>query len=379
MRVEQCEWGEEGGWSCVSSLRHGDVAQLVLVFGEREAFARADALASLQARYPAAEILGCSSAGQIFDRTSSSAPLVATAISFEATRVCCRDTALASTEDSHDAGERLAEKLCAAGEALSHVFVLSDGLRVNGSALVRGLAGALPAGVGITGGLSADGERFASTLLCLNGRTTEGMVAAAGFYGTRLKVGAGSLGGWDPFGPERLVTRSRGNVLLELDGRSALQLYRLYLGDHAAEMPASALLFPLSLRTANGARLVRTVLAVDDREASMTFAGDIPEGAYARLMKTSHERLIEGAAGAARASLDALGGPAELALLVSCVGRRLVLKQRTEEEVDSVRAVLGERAVLAGFYAYGEIAPAPPASFCELHNQTMTVTAFSER
>jgi hypothetical protein len=202
-----------------------------------------------------------------------------------------------------------------------------------------------------------------------------------GLYGSRLKVGFGSLGGWDSFGPDRLITKSKANVLYELDGQSALGLYKQYLGEHAKGLPATGLLFPLSIRTQSGeTAVVRTILSVDEAEQSMTFAGEIPEGAYARLMKANFDRLIDGATGAARTSEQALGpGSAELALLISCVGRKLVLKQRVEEEVEAVRDVLGEGTTLAGFYSYGEISPFAPGARCELHNQTMTITALSER
>ncbi|MBX7116491.1 MAG: FIST C-terminal domain-containing protein, partial [Myxococcaceae bacterium] len=62
----------------------------------------------------------------------------------------------------------------------------------------------------------------------------------------------------------------------------------------------------------------------------------------------------------------------------SCVGRRSVLKQRTEEETEAVREVLGPKPVLTGFYSYGELAPVTRGARCQLHNQTMTVTTFSE-
>jgi hypothetical protein len=209
----------------------------------------------------------------------------------------------------------------------------------------------------------------------------EGRIAAVGFYGSRLQVGCGSMGGWDAFGPERLVTRSRGNVLYELDGRSALALYTEYLGEHAAGLPASGLLFPLSVRFGDdGPGIVRTILAVDPVEGTMTFAGDVPEGAYARLMKANFERLIEGATGAANRCSESLGAsPPDLAILISCVGRKLVLKQRIEEEVEGVRDVLGREATLTGFYSYGEISPFTPTAPCELHNQTMTITTLTER
>ena len=194
-------------------------------------------------------------------------------------------------------------------------------------------------------------------------------------------MGYGSVGGWDAFGPERLVTKAQGNVLFELDGKPALELYKRYLGDHAAALPASALLFPLSLRAPGSSQaVVRTILGVDEREGFMTFAGDLPMGSSVRLMRSNFDRLIDGATEAAKTGLRGLGDDEPgLAILVSCVGRKLMLKQRIEEEVESVQEVLGPGALLCGFYSYGEIAPFVSDSRCELHNQTMSLTLLSER
>ena len=263
------------------------------------------------------------------------------------------------------------------------MFVLSDGLKVNGTELVRGLTSKLPEGVGLTGGLSGDGTRFGHTLVYSGGSVSEGRIMALGFYGDQLRIGYGSKGGWDSFGPERKVTKSCGNILYELDGRSALALYKEYLGEHAAGLPASGLLFPISLRGDDGQPgVVRTILAVNDQDQSMTFAGDVPEGTYVRLMRANVERLVDGASGAAknathRASDPLLKTP-DLAILVSCVGRKLVLAQRIEEEVEAVRDVVGADATLTGFYSYGEIGPFSATAKCELHNQTMTVTTLTE-
>jgi hypothetical protein len=254
-------------------------------------------------------------------------------------------------------------------------------LRVNGSDLVKGLISHLPPQVSLTGGLSGDGERFKETLVLWDDPPERDAIAALGLYGGHLRVGYGSLGGWDSFGPERLITRSKANVLYELDGKSALALYKKYLGEHAKELPAAGLLFPLSLRTKEGETgVVRTILGIDEKEQSMVFAGNVPQGAYARLMKANFDRLIDGSIGAARTSYEAIGSSCpDLAILISCVGRKLVLKQRIEEEVEGVREVMGAQTILAGFYSYGEISPFIPGAKCELHNQTMTVTTFSEK
>jgi len=379
MRVEQRSWSQAAGWEVRPGPQQTPAPQLVLFFGARSALADQSALGVLHDAYPAAHFVGCSTAGEICGTEVSDGKIIATAIEFEhtAVRTACR--ALVDAPGSFGTGEALARDLVHDG--LVHVFVLAEGLKVNGSELVGGLRQGLPADVAVTGGLAGDGDRFQQTVVSCDGETVDGAVAVVGFYGDRLRIGYGSMGGWDSFGPDRLVTRSVGNVLYELDGRSALSLYKSYLGPHAKGLPSSGLLFPLSLRGEPGSpRIVRTILGVDEAAGSLIFAGDVPEGAYAQLMKANVDRLIDGAHGAAGACHEALGRSApDLAVLISCVGRKLVLKQRVEEEIESVRDVLGAAARLTGFYSYGEIAPFLASTKCELHNQTMTITTFAER
>ncbi len=375
MKIEQSRWTSSGGWAPGLRSRELSDARLVLAFGAGDLL-RAR-YAELREAYPVARLLGCSTAGEILGASVEDETVVATAVDFKSTTIRGVMSRVDDLEHSRAAGGMLARELV--GEGLVHVFVVSDGLSVNGSELVKGIVEGLPSGIGVTGGLAGDGPRFKRTLSFLDSPPDTGMVAAIGFYGTRLKVGYGSFGGWDPFGVEWEITRSRGSVLYELDGQSALELYRTFLGDHAAGLPATGLLFPLSLRIPDArGPIVRTLLAVDEKEGSLTFAGDVPRGSYARFMKANFNRLVEGAARAAQDSLVGFGGAPNLAILISCVGRKLVLKQRIEEEIDAVRNVLGDRTAVAGFYSYGELAPFAPLGPCELHNQTMTITTFAE-
>lgn len=378
MRIEQEIWTQTGTTPS-PALTAGQQPQLVLAFAAPELVRDPSTWRKLRTRWPLATIVAGSTAGEIAGTRVLEDSLVATAIEFEKTQIRCARVALTEGDSSAAVGALLAARL--AGETLRHVFVLSDGLKVNGSALVRGLAGSLPPSVSITGGLCGDGSRFGRTYVGLDTVADAECVVGVGFYGNGLQVGLASLGGWDPFGPERRVTRSEGNELFELDGAPALALYQKYLGEHAAGLPSSGLLFPLTVRAEReDAGVVRTILAVDRERGSLTFAGDVPVGHYARLMRANFDRLVEGAAGAARLSDEAVGsGTAELGILVSCVGRKLVLKQRVEEEVEAVRGVLGPAAVVAGFYSYGEISPFTPGARCELHNQTMTITTLAER
>ncbi len=375
MKTTQCQWIHEKGWQPVVA---DPAATLVLVFGTG-AVLDAARCAELRVMFPSAALVGCTTAGEILDERVYDDSVVATAISFADTCVRVEHADVTDAAASREAGRSLGTRLMAPD--LVHVLVFSDGLVVNGSELAAGLRDSLPGGVAVTGGLAGDGTRFAHTAVVVGELSPHaGRVAAIGLYGKRLRVGHGSLGGWDAFGVDRLITRARGNVLYELDGEPALALYKRYLGEHAAGLPATGLLFPLALRDPElgDLGLVRTILAVNENDQSMTFAGDMPEGMYARMMKANFDRLIDGAIGAADAACVGLNGEASLALLISCVGRRLVLKQRIEEEVEGVRHVLGPHPVLTGFYSYGEISPYTPTARCELHNQTMTITTFAE-
>ncbi|MGE0268651.1 MAG: FIST signal transduction protein [Candidatus Omnitrophota bacterium] len=380
MKIEQRIWTKEKGWSPALSSPDGSGVELVILFGSTALIKEKQQFQEIKKIYPNASWIGCSTAGEIYGTQVHDDSLVLTAVHFEKTKIKCVHQQITNINNSYEAGGNLAQQLNA--DDLKHIFVLSEGINVNGSELVRGFNHKLLGKISVSGGLSGDAARFKETFIISDGEVYKEGAVAVGFYGNNIKVGYGSLGGWDSFGPERVVTKSRCNKLYELDGQLALNLYKQYLGEHAKGLPATGLLFPLSLSTKSGEKeVVRTILAVDEKEQSMTFAGDIPENSTVRLMKANFNRLVDGAVGAAKNSLVPLDSMnAELSILISCVGRKLILKQRTEEEVEGVRDVVGGQSILTGFYSYGEIAPFG-ADFkeCQLHNQTMTITTFSEK
>jgi hypothetical protein len=377
MKVELLHWQEgRTEFGPPASTVDPDV-DLVLYFGERQLLAEHPPYRALRHRFPRAQFVGCSSGGQIFQNYVSQAPLVVAAIRFAATRIRVVDMDIAAPEQSLEIGRLIGSELKA--PELAGVMVFSDGLNVNGSALTEGLAGAVGAPVPIVGGLAADGERFQSTLIGVNERMGPNRVAAVGLYGKAIRVGHGTDSGFVTFGPRRRITRSHGNVLYELDGKPALDLYKRYLGDEARTLPGSALHFPLLVWHPDdpASAVVRAVLAIDSRQHSLTFAGSVPQGHAAQLMRSTLERLASGAGNAARLA-HSRNEQAELALLVSCIGRRLVMGQRFEAEIDAVQEALGRQLPFLGFYSYGEICPSALDGPPLLHNETMTIAVLSE-
>lgn len=351
--------------------------QLVLVMGDKELVADAALLQNIRDRFPSAHIPVLSTAGEIWNDEVHEQSLVAIAIYFENTPLKVVEKNWNDFKDSHQLGVALAEAL--PQEDLSYAMVLSCGSLVNGEDLIHGITDVLGNELLITGGMAGDGDRFQSTMVGCADHPKEGTVVLIGFYGEHLKVSSGVKSGWTYFGPERTVTRSEKNVLYSIDDENALELYKRYLGEFANQLPSSALFFPLAILSDDtDVALVRTILSVDNTTGSMTFAGNIPEGARVRLMRTNTEQIINNA-GMAGTEAGVKNQNAVLALAINCIGRKLVLGPMANTEIQSIKKNITPQTLLAGFYSYGEFSGFfRPVNSCELHNQTVVLTLFDE-
>lgn len=380
MQLETFQYIEKKGWSIDSFPNLDSENTLVLIFASPIFLQNPAPLKELSLKYPNSKIIGCSSAGEIcgagiFDNSISVA-----VVKLEKTQLHLTSISIKSSLDSYNAGVKIVDKL--KKDDLRGILVLSDGLNINGSELVRGLNSANIKDLVITGGLAADGSAFKETWIFVNSELIPNSIAAVGFYGSFISIGYGSCGGWDIFGPERRITRSKGNTLYELDSKPALNLYKEYLGEKAAGLPATGLLFPLAIRKDNDSKkqLVRTILAVDEASNALIFAGDMPMGYLAQLMRANFDRLIAGADQAGKIALASkrdLTNKPFLSIAISCVGRRLLLGERTEEETETLLKLFPAQTQQIGFYSYGELSPDGQGD-CDLHNQTMTITTIRE-
>lgn len=355
--------------------------QLVTVFGDVKFFGADGLVAKLHAKFPGATLVGCSTAGEISRKGVTDGKLVVTAVAFANSNLKTAASTVTSMDQSFEAGVTFAKKLDP--KDLKAIFLLGPGTNVNGSGIIAGIKSVVGDKVVITGGLAGDNARFEQTFTVLNGEVYKQELVGFGIYGDGIEVGYGSMGGWEAFGPVRKVTKSHQNIMYELDGEPALLLYKKYLGqDKVRELPGSALMYPFALLKDNQDKsgIIRTILGVNEEDQSVIFAGDIPQDGFVRLMHANNDRLVEGATHAAEETVKKVtaGEASSYAILISCVGRKLIMGVDVEDELDAVNEVLGEGDV-SGFYSYGEICPESGFSECKLHNQTMTITYFREK
>lgn len=376
MKIETLKY-ENKQWQIDENILDRNKIDIVFIFGDRESIKEKETYASLRKIYADAHIVGCSSSGNILGDELSEASIVGTAISFVTSNVQVAVKDFLTTDNQESIAKELIEEL--PKEKLKHIFVLSDGLNMNGSFLAKGANDAVDSTVSITGGLAGDGMEFKETWVVANDVAKQNRLVAVGFYGDDLVASAGCYAGWEEFGIFRRITKSTGNIVYEIDGEPALDLYKKYLGEYAKQLPSTGLEFPFNVKEEkDSVAVIRSVLAIDEESKSLIFAGDVLEGSYARLMKSDIDGLIDGSEMAA-SSINQHNESDALGLVVSCVGRRVVLNQLTEEELEVISETLGKNVQLTGFYSYGELAPhSNEILSCQLHNQTMTLTVIYE-
>ena len=351
----------------------------LILFFISPSFSEFEILKDYRKMYPNSIITGCSTAGEIEDISVHQGSAVITAVKFDKAKVVYNEVYLPSSDESASAGTELVDKFDQ--EGLKHIYVLSEGININGTDLVEGLRNHSSTDFSITGGLAGDGFNAKNTFILTNNFSyVSNVIVGIGFYGEDLKVGYGVLDGLNSLGVDRIITKAEKNVVYEIDGEPASDLIHRLIGAISIGMSDSLVLLPMSVReNVTDRPVIRSVIGVNKDVGSITFTGNIPKGSTVRLMKSNIDRLINAAEGAAEVSIEPIGNThTDLAIVTSCVGRRKVFKELVEEEIEAVRDVIGEDATITGFYSYGEISPYVSGDKCQLQNQSIVVTSFSE-
>jgi hypothetical protein len=325
--------------------------------------------------YPNAHIVISTSAGEIYSDLVYEHSICVNVITFDKATI----RTVSKTIDRHnqeDIAQQLTQELLA--DDLQFVFILSDGLITNGHALLAGVNKVLPKNVHASGGMSGDDGLFKETLIGLNQAPKPNQLVIIGFYGKTLKVSSSAESGKNPFGKKRKITQSKENIIYTIDNEPALELYKRYLGDLSKDLPASGLSYPLQVQDKDNNRwLIRSLLDVDWQNGSITLAGNVPANSELYLMHANNQNLVEGASTAIKRCIESFNDQPQLAIVVSCVGRKNAMKKWIEDELTPIRNEIGDTQMI-GFYSYGEFASHQTHQECQLFNETLCVTILKE-
>jgi hypothetical protein len=253
------------------------------------------------------------------------------------------------------------------------LLLFPDVLTVNATQLLRGVQEVFGSEFPIIGGAPADSGAFQRThLLCGRTLQTSGVVALA--LRGPLHISTAARSGYLPISIARTATRvEAGNVLLELDGRPALDVYREFLGPRAGEMPAVSVEFPLGIvqegREAAPA-LTSAIFKVDEARRALILGGDIPAGGQLRILSAARTEVLAGAKAATELACRGLPNP-DVALLFNCMSRKVSLGPRYKDEYAGALSLLPAELPKVGFYTFGELSPMHGVT--EHHESTYTL------
>jgi hypothetical protein len=285
------------------------------------------------------------------------------------------------------AGRHLAQDLLRNSKStkpMQVAMMFPDGLRGNGADVVRGMQEGIGAELPIVGGAAGDDFLFKTTYQFYNDQVLTDAVPGVLFRGT-MKIGVGVRHGWKPLGIPRVITKSKDNIVYEIDGQPAVTLYQEYFGKSAEDLKKEplaqmAITYPMGMYVPDQEEyLIRDPITVNE-DGSIVCAAEMKEGSQVRLMMGSTNSAISAAQSAAEQAVKGLGGAVPKgAVIFNCIARDKMLGNRAPEEIKTISDALGKQVPIAGFYTYGEQAPVDGkgSSFsCHFHNETVVIFLF---
>lgn len=355
------------------------VPDVIFIFISLQFKETEESLHNLKNKYNNSIIIGGTTAGEIIGQTVVDGSMVLSALKFEQTSVKLYSKELPKDKAHYYlVGKEFTHQMDQ--EELKHIFLLSDVQTLHASSLLKGINSMLKSHVSVTGGLAGRESYIGSNFIIDQGELKTNRVIALAMYGEHLQVNYNAQGGWDSFGIESLVTKSKDNHVLEIDGEPALDFYKAMVDPNIlTDVKKLGFKHPIKVRNDEHANpVIRALLDIDESEKSLIMAEEIPVGSYVRVMKANVDRLIIGAENAAKTISQEPNQKHELAILISCAGRRKVLAELVSEEIEAVVEQFPSNTKSIGFYSYGEISPFYEIPKTSLHNLTMCVTTFSE-
>lgn len=374
--------GLEAAQAAIALLPHPP--DIIWAFGAIK-FDQEQLLAGIGSVAPGVTVIGCSTDGEIATTGLGLDSLVTLAVASDTIRFHTAQVEQVSA-DSYAAGAALGEKF--KNLDCSYIQIFTEGIKANADEILLGMKASLGNDISVAGGASGDGGVFKQTFQYHNESVLTDSIVAVAFEGDfEFSTGVGC--GWFPVGIAKKVTKATGNVVYELDGQPALQVYEKYLGRHASKLPAVGVEYPLGLLAPTSEPddsdtfVCRATMGVDHQAGSITFAGDIPEGVWVKMTMGYESDIIQAATEAARTAMDKLLGrnpeiKPKIVFIYSCMARKIVLGSKTQNEIAAVQNIVGDTIPIIGFYTYGEFAPAGESNASYFHNETVTLSIIGE-
>jgi len=360
--------------------------KVLIVFGAMR-FNHRELIAGISSVAGNIPMVGGTTAGEISTAGFSTGSVVVMAISNENLEFVTgighnmsRDEAACSVEMANDILKKVAF------DPNASLLVFPNGMGGDGLKVLEGLQLILGKDFEITGGYLGDDERFESTFQYYNGMVYKDTIVGLMVIKKKgFRTGIGVRSGFTSIGNSFICTSSEGNVVKEFEHTNALEMYKDFLGEERAlRLPGVCLEYPFGIIDRNASDdteslfQLRCGLSVDHENGTISLAASIPEGTEVTLTTASRGDIINGARDAAVQAKKALFGATPQAIIMfSCVGRKLVLGRRIQEEVDAVLECIGLDVPLIGFYTYGEIGPIDKTikdrSTVKFHNETVVL------
>lgn len=372
-------------YSMATASLQGKTPTFIMLFASPTVYNQEELVTALKSLDPSVVVIGCSTAGEITSAGGSLDSSVALMTIFADQMKFVSGIGNNIKEDARGAGKELAQSIMGIDGKPRAAIVLPDGLAGNGADIVRGVLDVFGQDFMVAGGSAGDDYLFKQTYEYYGDKVVSGSVVGVGLYGN-FAFGVGVRHGWIPIGSSRIATKSEGNVLYELDGKPAIQIYEENFGkernlvDKTEPLARLAITYPLGIPAPNkDGYLIRDPITVDDRGA-ITCAAEIPQGSEVSIMIGSTEEAIDAAEDAARKALAQVEGrPIRAAFLFNCIARKKLLMAKKQTEIDRIQGILGKDVPLIGFYTYGEQAPLGGEIItCSFHNETDVIFLLAE-
>ena len=377
--------------ACSSAVQGLQGAPDFLIAFSSVGFDQETVIRAIQEAGSGAPLIGCSDAGEITNEGPNQNGVAVMAIRSDTVRFI---TGMGRNirSDPREAGRQLAKDIKSRStESLRVIIMFPDVLAGNGADIVRGAQDVMGEHFPIVGGAAGDDFLFQKTYQYRDSEIESGSVVGVGLIGS-FSMGIGVRHGWVPIGPSMKVTKAKGAIVYELDGRSAISIYEDYFGPRVEQLKREplarmAITYPLGIKIPDlDEYLIRDPITANE-DGSITCAAEIPEGAEIRLMIGSKEKAVEAAQDAARKLMKEFEidkTKPKFLLMFNCIAREKLFGLRARDEIDAVLEIIGKEVPLLGFYTYGEQAPTGGETrnqskiFSRFYNETIVLFAVGE-